>query len=167
MDEEDYDALHVIRDVMATSRSFHQTIRFLGADSRNQLVALHERNTSLALSILRTWISQEHQTTMVMNIPIDMSGNFMEPVPVVPTREQITAATEIRTHTTDTQCAICQEDVTVATRIRHCGHCFHSGCIQQWFGMNPRCPVCRYDIRDFQPENVVNSNDSSMHPDDE
>jgi hypothetical protein len=37
--------------------------------------------------------------------------------------------------------------VECATRIRHCGHCFHSGCIGEWFSMNPRCPVCRHDIR--------------------
>ncbi len=104
---------------------------------------------------------------MVLNLPIDMSGTFMDPVPVVPTQAQIMAATEIRTRLTDTQCSICQEDVETATRIRHCGHCFHSHCLQQWLGLNPRCPVCRYDIRDFQLNNVGNANDSGMHPDDE
>lgn len=168
-DQEDYDVLRAIRDIMATSQSFHGTIRYLGTDTRNQLVALHERNTNLALALLRSWIAQERRTTMVMNIPfgLDVSGNFMDPVPVVPTPQQVRVATEIRTRRPeDTQCAICQEDITgVNTIIQQCGHCFHSNCIQEWFGLNPRCPVCRYDIRDFQPANAVNPNDRSVHPD--
>lgn len=113
-----------------------------------------------------------------MNIPLgsllDPSGNFirsfMEPVQVIPTREQITAATENHIQATDTTCAICQEGVTCATRIRDCGHYFHSQCILEWFTMNPRCPVCRHDIRerrDLQPNGSNNSNDNRMYSDEE
>ncbi len=166
-EEEEYDMLHAVRDIMSTSRSFHQTIRYLNNDTRNQLVALHERNTNLALALLRTWIMQEQRQTVVMNIPIDANGTFMDAVPIIPTQAQILAACEIRTTPhEDTSCTICQEDIqAVNTRIRYCGHSFHSNCIREWFGMNPRCPVCRYDIRDFQPTNALNSNDRSMHTD--
>jgi len=159
-DSDDYDVLHAIHDIMATSQSFHSTVRYLGVDSRNQLVALHERNTALALALLRTWMTQETRTSFVMNIPIGRD-EFSDPVPVIPTQEQISAATvtELRPAGSDGDvCAICQEHAVSATRIIHCGHSFHGVCIQQWFGMNPRCPVCRYDIRDFQPTNAVNTN---------
>ena len=166
-DQEEYDVLHAIRDIMATSQSFHGTVRYLNNDTRNQLVALHERNTNLVLALLRTWMMQEQRQTLVMNIPINANSTFMDPVPIVPTQAQIIAACEIRTTPyEDSHCTICQEDIlAVNTRIRHCGHSFHSHCIHEWFGMNPRCPVCRYDIRDFQPTNAVNSNDRSMHTD--
>ena len=34
-------------------------------------------------------------------------------------------------------------------RIRHCGHTFKRQAIQSWFQRNVRCPVCRYDIREY------------------
>lgn len=168
MDEqEEYDVLHAIRDILTTSQSFHQTIRYLNNDTRNQIVALHERNTNLALALVRTWMMQEQQQTVVMNIPINGNSTFMEAVPIIPSAAQILAACEIRTMPhEDANCTICQEEIqAVNTRIRHCGHSFHSHCIREWFGMNPRCPVCRYDIRDFQPANALNVNDRSMHTD--
>ena len=166
-DQVEYDVLHALRDVTATSQSFYQTVRYLDINTRNQLVALHERNTTLMLNLLRTWMTQETRTSFVVNIPAGLES-FGEPVPVVPTLEQIDAATtvDVRAAGVDDVCAICQEVAqSHVTRIIHCGHCFHAGCIQQWFGMNPRCPVCRYDIRDFQPTNAVNLNANSVYSD--
>ena len=147
------DVLEIIQDILETERSFYQMYRFLDGGSRNLLLASHMRNTSSALALVRLYMSQPQQTTMVMNIPINMdaSGNFFDAVPIVPTQAQITAATEIhRGVPANTNCAICQDEVTCATRIRACGHNFHAACINQWFQMNPRCPVCRHDIRDLQ-----------------
>lgn len=147
------DVLDILRDVFATERTLYQTIRFLDASTRNHLVAAQLRNTSATLALLRIFMTQPQQTTMVMNIPIsmDLSGNFFDAVPVVPSREQIAAAIEAHVAVpANTTCAICQDEVTCATRIRACGHNFHSDCISQWFQMNPRCPVCRHDIRSLQ-----------------
>lgn len=144
--EDSPDVLDILRDILNAERSFYQTIRFLDSSTRNHLVAAHLRNTSTALSLLRTFMTQPQTATMVINM--DLSGNFFDPVPVVPTRDEITVATE--THMSvpaGTTCAICQEEVTCATRIRACGHNFHGQCISQWLGMNTRCPVCRHDIR--------------------
>lgn len=157
--------LELVREVLETSRTFYQTIRYLDSHTRNQVVALHERNASLALSIISRWMSQPTRTTMVMNFPIDLSGSFLDPISVFPSEAQVTAATETRSNLVDTQCSICQESTTNALAIRQCGHCFHPTCIQQWFTLNPRCPVCRYDIRDFQPNGLVEANDRSMHSD--
>jgi len=159
--------LSILQELLITDREFFRTCRFLDNTNRNLLVAAHMRNSATAMSILHLYMTQPETTTMVMNIPInmDMSGNFFDPVPVIPTREQIDAATE--THMgvpANTTCAICQEEVTCATRIRACGHTFHGACLDQWLQMNPRCPVCRHDIRDLQSTASVSHNeDSGMH----
>jgi hypothetical protein len=143
--------LDVLHDIFETERNFYGIIRFLDGHTRNHIVAAHLRNVSTALQILRDVQTRPPPpASVVMNI--DLSGNllrsFMEPVPVVPTRQQIVDATETHVGVTNTVCAICQETVACATRIRACGHCFHSQCIEQWLGMNTRCPVCRHDIRE-------------------
>lgn len=151
-DLEDEDSvLDVLREMFETERTFYGTVRFLEGQTRNHIVAAQMRNTAVALQILRMFMERPaHPQSLVMNI--DLSGNvlrnFLDPVPVVPTREQIASATETGVSVANTNCAICQEAVTSATRLRTCGHCFHSDCIDQWLGMNTRCPVCRHDIRD-------------------
>jgi len=48
-------------------------------------------------------------------------------------------------------CPICQDALTNnATRITHCNHAYHTTCLNSWFTMSVRCPVCRYDIRGGQ-----------------
>jgi hypothetical protein len=56
-------------------------------------------------------------------------------------------------------CAICQHhDVEAVSpggtetdsqwrRLRGCNHLFHRGCVDLWLERNPRCPICRADIR--------------------
>ena len=150
-DLEDEDSvLDVLREIFETERVFYGTVRFLEGQTRNHIVAAQLRNTAVALQILRMFMDRPAQPqSLVMNI--DLSGNvlrnFLDPVPVVATRDQIADATETGVAVTNTNCAICQESVTSATRLRACGHCFHSECIDQWLGMNTRCPVCRHDIR--------------------
>lgn len=173
---EDDGVLDLIRELTQTDRAFFSMIRFLDGNTRNHIVAAHMRNTSQAYALLRLYLSQPRQTeSVVMNIPLnsilDPSGNFMrnflDPVPVVPTRDQILAATDNHVGVTDQTCAICQEAVTCATRIRACGHCFHSQCIHEWFSMNTRCPICRHDIRDLRHGNTTTDNDNRVHSDEE
>lgn len=168
--------LDAIRDITETDRAFFNIVRFLDGNTRNHIVAAHLRNTSIAYQLLRQRPAAR-QENVVMNIPLasllDPSGsfmrNFMEPVPVMPTREQIRDATTILTTVPpDTQCSICQEAIAgVHTCIRHCSHRFHQDCIHQWFEVNPRCPVCRHDIRDLQTNTRNITNDNSVHSDEE
>lgn len=164
MEDEFYEentALDVLHDIMESDRVFFNGVRFLSGQGRDSLISMHLRNTSLALGILREHELRAAQppppvrttTRMVLNFPLDISGNsaFLDPVPVIPTQAQITAGVDRHIGVMDTVCSICQENVTCATRIRGCGHCFHDQCIAQWFSMNPRCPMCRYDVRDPPP----------------
>jgi hypothetical protein len=144
----------------------------LDGQHRTHVVAAHQRNVSLALGLLRDYMRAPASMTITVPIPVgamDLSGNFFDPVPVVPTPAQIRAATDLHVAVQDQNCAICQEPVECATRIRQCGHCFHSGCIGEWFSMNPRCPVCRHDIRlQVSPRRETNVPQSDrMHSDEE
>ncbi len=92
---------------------------------------------------------------------MDASGNFFDPVPIVPSAQQIQTATETNVPVSNETCAICQDVMNSATRIRHCGHVFHAQCITQWFTMNARCPICRHDIRSLRITVQQDSNESS------
>lgn len=39
-------------------------------------------------------------------------------------------------------------------RIKHCSHLFKRRALHDWFRQNVRCPVCRFDIRDYRYEDV-------------
>jgi len=92
----------------------------------------------------------------------DLSGNFtrrpsMRDVLVAPTEEQINQSTRNliysnRLQLSNTNCPITLEEFQEGDnvrQIRHCGHTFREHAIQNWFRQNVRCPVCRYDIRDY------------------
>jgi len=78
-----------------------------------------------------------------------------EDVVVRPTNDQIASALETylygsldESHT----CPITLEPIVEGEevcRIRHCGHIFKKNAIYGWFSQNVRCPVCRFDIRDY------------------
>jgi len=95
----------------------------------------------------------------------DLSGNavhltnFSSNVIVRPTQEQIQNATTTLEYDsaviTQTRCPITLGDFEtgeIVRQIRHCGHTFCETALQNWFGANVRCPVCRYDIRTYVPE---------------
>jgi hypothetical protein len=76
--------------------------------------------------------------------------NFMEPVIVRPTLQQIAANSTIVEVTGNEACAICQENMASTEPIRRltrCRHMFHDDCIGTWFTQNVHCPTCRHDIR--------------------
>lgn len=171
--ETDRDVLDILSQMYDAERQFYGVVRFLDGQHRTHVVAAHQRNTNLSLLLLREYMRTSPVTNMTVTIPIpssvfDASGNFFDPVPVVPTADQVRAATESHVNVRDQNCAICQESVECATRIRACGHCFHSACIGEWFSMNPRCPVCRHDIRNLQiPVRRHPNEGHRMHADEE
>ena len=172
MEDDQRDVLDVLSQLFETEEHFYEIVRFLDGQHRTHVVAAHQRNVSLALGLLRDYMRAPASMTITVPIPVgamDVSGNFFDPVPVIPTPAQIRAATDLHVGVQDQNCAICQEPVECATRIRHCGHCFHSGCIGEWFSMNPRCPVCRHDIRlQVSPRRETNVPQSDrLHSDEE
>jgi hypothetical protein len=86
-----------------------------------------------------------------------ISNNFLDPVRVFPSQTQIANATRTIRYNDiispiNNSCPISLmpftdgQDVIL---IRHCGHIFNEEGFNTWFGSNSRCPVCRYDIREY------------------
>lgn len=82
---------------------------------------------------------------------------FFQNIVVRPTAEQLNTATElIEFHVSEenanARCPITMDEFQegdMVRQIRHCSHVFTEEPIQNWFRSNVRCPVCRYDIRDY------------------
>lgn len=80
---------------------------------------------------------------------------LFDDVEVFPTSEQIEAGTTRTFPTGETPCSICQDNIAInqmARQLNFCKHMFHISCIDEWFGRNVHCPVCRHDIRDVNAE---------------
>lgn len=177
--------LDTLSEIMETDREFFSIIRYLDSRTRNVLAAQHMRNINNAMALLREVALQrraavQQEERVVLNIPLTMlldpSGNllnnptvpanFMEPVPIVPTRAQIDRAVTYHVHS-NTLCTICQENVTCAMQIRACGHMFHGECLNEWFTMNSRCPTCRHDVREAPTHLQTPARDRDSEDDDD
>jgi hypothetical protein len=87
-------------------------------------------------------------------------SNFLNSTVVVrPTNDQIQNASRvIRYGDIDNplseSCPISLDEFNDDDQVRQllpCGHLFHQNQFQEWFENNVRCPVCRYDIRNYRP----------------
>jgi hypothetical protein len=96
------------------------------------------------------------------NAILSLLENFLQPIEVYPTQTQIETATRLVRYSDisrpmNTSCPIAMDDFNnndMVTIIR-CGHIFHTEHIMNWLRTNCLCPVCRYDLREY------NSNVSS------
>ena len=95
--------------------------------------------------------------------------NLFENVVVHPTPLQIAQSTDIVTYQENDlflnrRCPISLEEFRNGEQIRriiYCGHCFNTSSFDRWFSRNVRCPVCRYDIRDYDSMSDVSNNITS------
>jgi len=86
--------------------------------------------------------------------------SFNDNIIVAPTRTQIDNSTRILNFSEiptpiNSSCPISLErfdESTSVMQILHCGHIFTPSGIESWFQSNVRCPVCRYDIRDYRAQ---------------
>ena len=84
--------------------------------------------------------------------------SFYDAVQVVPTQLQIDNATRNINYSeiespTNNSCPITLERFesnSPVTQILHCGHIFSNTGLNSWLRTNVRCPVCRYDIREYR-----------------
>jgi hypothetical protein len=107
----------------------------------------------------------QHTPIPIRNNTFDTLLNaFLEPVPTYPGTLQIEIATRNVRYgdiisPINTSCPISLERFTdndIVTIICYCGHIFMAAEIQNWFTSNCRCPVCRYDIREYRAIDVIN-----------
>ena len=139
--------LNVLQEMLETDRAFYAMSRFLSPDRRDGMILNHMQNNRQIADLLRVLAPFLAARSIIVRPNVSIREDFFDPVRVTPSQEQIRNATETEVSVADTTCAICQDAVTSATRIRHCQHSFHANCINDWFELNARCPVCRHDIR--------------------
>jgi len=95
-----------------------------------------------------------------------MLNSFLEPINITPTHSQIENATRNFNYgdildPMNNSCPISLEpftDTSNVTMIRHCRHIFNTNSLMSWFNSNCKCPVCRYDIRNYNSNNNNNNN---------
>ncbi|GAI09644.1 unnamed protein product, partial [marine sediment metagenome] len=98
------------------------------------------------------------------NLPL----SNLSPITVRPTASQVARATEqIRfsdvINPTNNQCPITRDDFSDSDnilRIRHCDHLFNQAALTRWFNSHVRCPLCRYDIREYTVPTVTTSTET-------
>ncbi len=89
----------------------------------------------------------------------------LQPVTIRPTPQQISRATEERifdqiSEPMNDRCPITRNRFNnndTVLQILECRHCFHPQSLRTWFETSVRCPICRYDIREYNPLNVINN----------
>ena len=85
----------------------------------------------------------------------------LESVPIIPTQEQVDNATEIIRfgdiqEPQNNRCSISLREFaedTHVSMIKYCGHIFSPLSLTQHFTFDVRCPLCRYDIRNYMGRN--------------
>jgi hypothetical protein len=85
--------------------------------------------------------------------PANPLQNFMDPVIVRPTSQQIMNGSEVTqvVQAYEQNCSICQDQIEEGQYARilyHCMHPFHRDCIDTWFQSHVTCPTCRHDVRE-------------------
>lgn len=108
-------------------------------------------------SISEYTIPRNRRNSTLDSFTQSVLNSFLQPVEIYPTQSQIENATRRVVYCdiarpVNTSCPISMEDFNdndTVTVIRHCGHTFHTEYLMNWFRTNCRCPVCRYDIRDY------------------
>lgn len=97
----------------------------------------------------------------------------LSPVRIRPSVSQIRRGTELVvwsdiSNNYQTRCPIDMQDFTgddSILRIRECGHIFREMNLRRHFRSNTRCPICRFDIRDYiPPENDYSTSNETELP---
>ena len=147
--------ISVIRDLLEHDASFFRIAMGMQEPHRSRMMSNHSRMTHEVLNILKEIVIPTRPLPrFVVNIPLRGTGHqtAFDDVLVTPTPAQMEDACEHDVTVEEGVCAVCQESVTLGTRLRNCLHTFHRGCITNWFAMSSRCPVCRDDVRERRRE---------------
>jgi hypothetical protein len=155
-------------------REWENNNRFntLRGSSGNQqyvdLIGIVNPEYSLPLRPTGNYINRNNQN----NTFSQLLQSFLQPVEVYPTQSQIESATRrVRycdiSRPINNQCPISMvefNDNDMVTVIRHCGHIFHTEHLTNWFNRNCRCPVCRYDIREYTTNSSTFFTEQAQNP---
>ena len=151
-------------------RNTYRNLRGLNRDIRNTNIDRNIlfRNNRVYIDNIPYIIDNIETYSIQNNTPnsnLHHFRDFFEPVEIFPTQSQIENATRIVRYCDivrplNTSCPISLErfnDTDRVTIIRYCGHIFNGNELNNWFRTNCRCPVCRYDIRNYNQSNNINN----------
>lgn len=150
---------NLTRQTSRTSLTNQQGFNTFGSSNRTPFA---QNNNNLEQTLLSPLAS------MFENATAEMLSN-LTPVIVRPSRQQLDRATRIVRYgdienPINTQCPISLEsfqDGSNVVQILICRHIFHPSSFNQWFNSNVRCPVCRYDIRNYS-STTENNEETSL-----
>lgn len=108
---------------------------------------------------IRTYGLERFNTANSLNNIDNALDRFFENVNVTPTQQQINNALNNCLYSSiddplNVSCPISLrrfEDNDEVSVIRYCNHIFCRNDLENWFRSNTRCPLCRYDIRNYTP----------------
>jgi hypothetical protein len=160
-DEEEsqqYTLIKALEELVQTRHDFFDTnfIRSFPYQAREMLMTRYFASEIRLTDLLSRFYNMSSLATgaralLTFSASPALNENFMDPVLVLPSQTQIRNALQIipTSSTTNTNCAICQDSISVdGVQLRQCHHVYHRECIMAWFQRNVRCPVCRHDIRE-------------------
>lgn len=140
-------------------------------NNQRTIDTLIEQNNNIMNQITNLQNNQRNRHLPTNNSPLIglLVRSFLEqPITpqnhIIPSNEQIQNATETILYSSitepiNTSCPISLENFTSTsnvTMIKQCKHLFNPQSLTQWFVSNCVCPICRYDIRNY---NSQESND--------
>ena len=144
--------------------------------NRNNYRRRHRRSNILSRNPLFNHTTQSNSNSpnpfasLMTNIN-QISSNLFDPILIIPTEQQIQNATEIISYNITLRQDTCPIDLLLFNtnedimRILFCGHIFRPANLQTWFQSSSICPLCRYDIREYNTtdlsNNEPNDNDSN------
>lgn len=140
---------------------FNQFFSSSELDTSRDLGQIFINNTPYIIDTFQHYIIPSTGNSVQRSLS-DLIRNFNDPVDIYPTQSQIEAATRrVRYSDISTprnrSCPISILDFTdsdTVTIIRHCGHIFHTNELNTWFSNHCTCPVCRFDIRDYNNNHI-------------
>jgi len=135
----------------------HRVLPRIRTDIRAPPIVTHHTNGNTTIN-LPGYISESTNTVDEETLNATMNDS---PIRVRPSFTQISRATisipfrDISHNNADTICPIDREllhDTDNVLQIIECGHYFREANLRRHFRNNTRCPLCRYDIRDYIPD---------------
>ncbi len=141
----------MIRDSRQSPRNNNRDVNLPGLRNNPTRIPIRTRHRVFRFS---------GNSTGQTNITAPIFDN-LSPVRIRPSVSQVRRGTELLTWTdiSDNYQQSCPIDLVPFSendsilRIRHCRHIFREMNLRRHLRNSPNCPICRYDIRDYIPEN--------------
>jgi hypothetical protein len=161
-----YHTLDVFRENIEL---LHRSRRSVRSPSTSTRARVPPRNVNEGIPVRTPDVPRPTLSPVTIQFETEWIDRLFEPVAVVPTADQIrNGSRRVRfgdiPEPLNSSCPISLERFEPDSEVMEllaCHHLFHPSCLQGWFQNNPRCPVCRHDIRENNnPENANQENNS-------